>query len=79
MIHSQSARPGGTFTVSVVITGLRIRVEAEDSGGPWAPRLTGDPERGRGLEIVEQLAAGWGVRDGDPDQRTIWCEIAQLA
>ena len=63
VVHSASGRPGGKFTVRVV---LRVReyvwIEVQDQGGAWAERAD-DGEHGRGLGIVAALAEEWG-RDG---------------
>jgi hypothetical protein len=36
--------------------------------------LNGDGEGGRGLGLVEVLAAGWGITGG-PAGRTVWFEL----
>jgi hypothetical protein len=63
--HSASARPGGQFTVRAAIrAGEHVWIEIEDDGGRWAAR--GDTaEHGRGLLIVEALAACWDIRGDD--------------
>jgi hypothetical protein len=39
--HSNSRLPGGTFTVrAIVIRGDFIRIEVQDSGGPWTRTTT---------------------------------------
>jgi len=59
--HSNSRRPGGTFTVRVSLHPGCLRVEVEDEGGPWLPRHHGDRQGGRGLQIVSALATGWHI------------------
>lgn len=54
--HSNSARPGGTFSVRAGFRRGRLRVEVEDEGGRWEPRPASDWQRGRGLLIVAALA-----------------------
>jgi anti-sigma regulatory factor (Ser/Thr protein kinase) len=76
VVHSDSRRPGGKFTVRAeVIPHRYARIEVEDSGGPW---LTGvsdtDLSRGHGLDIVNALAAAWGI-DGDHHARTVWARF----
>jgi serine/threonine-protein kinase RsbW len=63
--HSRSALPGGTVTVTVTARAGAIRVEVADRSGPGVPELRAagaDAEGGRGLELVESLASGWGWR-----------------
>jgi hypothetical protein len=39
VLHSNSRRPGGTFTVRIEsCPGAYIRIEVEDDGGPWIAR-----------------------------------------
>jgi serine/threonine-protein kinase RsbW len=68
--HSASGRPGGHFNVRVAIReGEHVWIEVEDDGGRWAPQ--GYPgEHGRGLLIVEALAACWDIR-GDQSGRVV--------
>lgn len=74
VLHSDSRRPGGTFTVRVESRpGAHVRVEVEDGGGPWTA-LAPDPASGRGLDIVRALAAGWGVTTS-PAGRTVWARF----
>ena len=83
VLHSDSRKPGGTFELRVKVRrGESVRVEVADAGGPWAGPRSGDysgcdgaPDGygsgGRGLRIVEVLAAAWGV-SGDETGRTVW-------
>lgn len=73
-VHSQSGQPDGTFTVRAEIHyGDHAWIEVDDQGGTWTePAL--DPSRGRGLGIVRELAADWGI-EGDHRSRTIWARI----
>jgi anti-sigma regulatory factor (Ser/Thr protein kinase) len=72
--HSASARRGGHFIVRVVIrTGAHVWIEVEDNGGRWAAReCTG--EHGRGLFIVDELAAYWDIR-GDDTGRVVCARL----
>ena len=73
-LHSDSRRPGGTFTVRIESRpGAHIRIEVEDEGGPWLAPAP-DPASGRGLEIIGALAAEWGVATG-PAGRTVWARF----
>jgi len=74
VLHSASARPGGTFAVHAEATGDGFRVEVRDAGGIWDARPP-DENDGHGLAIVAALAARWGVIGGDA-ARTVWFEIA---
>jgi anti-sigma regulatory factor (Ser/Thr protein kinase) len=51
IIHSQSR--GSTFTVRCHAAPGQVRIEAEDLGGPWRPRIPGD--RPHGLDIIKAL------------------------
>jgi serine/threonine-protein kinase RsbW len=65
VLHSDSARPGGQFTVRAEVReGDYVWIEVEDQGGRWAE--AGHSEQcGRGLMIVAQLADYWDVRGDD--------------
>ena len=77
--HSASG-DGGEFEVAVSVTGpgargdrrpgRRVRTTATGQDGP-ADALTG----GRGLRIVDALAAEWG-HAGDELGRVVWFEVA---
>jgi serine/threonine-protein kinase RsbW len=72
--HSASARPGGTFTVRAeVLEDGYAWIEVEDQGGRWIPHADSD-EDGRGLAIVDSLAADWDIR-GDDTGRVICARI----
>ena len=65
VLHSDSGKAGGTFTVRAEIhEGDYLWIEVEDNGGPWDKRAHSDG-RPHGLDIVGELAAAWGI-DGDP-------------
>jgi len=77
--HSASG-DGGEFEVAVSVAGGLVRVEVGDQGGACEPRLTGEdgaPDTltgGRGLRIVDALAAKWG-HTGDELGRVVWFEV----
>jgi serine/threonine-protein kinase RsbW len=74
VLHSNSRRPGGTFTVRIGRRpGAYIRLEVEDDGGPWLVSAP-DPGSGRGLDIIGALAAEWGVATS-PAGRTVWARF----
>lgn len=65
LLHGGSGTPGETVTVAVLAGGGLVRVEVIDRGGPGVPELRPadrDAEGGRGLHLVEALAARWGWR-----------------
>jgi anti-sigma regulatory factor (Ser/Thr protein kinase) len=73
--HSNSARPGGAFTVRARLWPGLLRVEAEDEGAPWAHGHHDDGQSGRGLLIVSQLATAWGISGNGATSRTVWFEM----
>jgi serine/threonine-protein kinase RsbW len=74
-LHSNSRLPGGTFIVRASISpGHHVRIEVEDSGGPWT-HATGDSTGHHGLDLIRVLATEWGI-EGDHNGRTIWARFA---
>jgi len=75
VLHSNSRKPGGTFTVRAEIhQGDYLHVEVEDDGGPWQepPRRDGRPH---GLDIIRELADDHGT-DGDARTgRVVWARL----
>lgn len=77
--HSASG-DGGEFEVAVSVAAGLVRIELGDQGGASEPRLTdedGAPDAltgGRGLRIVDTLAAKWG-HSGDELGRVVWFEV----
>jgi serine/threonine-protein kinase RsbW len=69
ILHSDSRRPGGTFTVRAIMRMGRLRAEVEDGGGRWRPRLRRCCQHGRGLTIVGALAGAWDVIGSDRGPR----------
>ena len=69
------------FDLTIIRTGQDIRVEASDHAGGTptmgSPAPT-DPS-GRGLKIIDMLAARWGVRRDTPEGKTVWFTIADRA
>jgi len=73
-LYSDSRLPGGTFTVRAMISpGRWVRIEVEDNGGPWTPRMS-DPTQHHGLDIVRTLANECGI-DGNHIGRTAWARF----
>ena len=79
--HSGSAVPGGFVTVAVAAGEAGIRVEVTDRSGDGAPVLLpagcadSDAEGGRGMRLVDALAARWGYQRGG-GLATTWFELA---
>jgi len=78
VLHSDSRLPGGTITVTVTGTPDGARVEVRDAGGMSVPLLKGADdalaEGGRGLRLVNDLAASWDYRR-DTDWLVTWFEV----
>lgn len=67
----------GTIAVRVRRSGGDLRVEVDD-GSPDPPRLRGsDPPSsgGRGLVLVESLAARWGCVARGAEGKTVWFDL----
>jgi DNA-binding NarL/FixJ family response regulator len=64
-----------TARVAAELSGRRIRVSVTDDGPGLPVRRTArlDDEGGRGLGLVETLAADWGIDVGD-GETTVWFE-----
>lgn len=66
--HSDCCRRGQSITVTAIPQGGRgIRIEVTDISGPTVPAYRtgrGVAEGGRGLQLVQALAANWGY----------WCD-----
>lgn len=77
VVHTASGEDG-TFTVVVQRDAGLIRVEVHDGGSPSSPtvRPVGDlgNSAGRGLGLVDELAARWGYLGGQ-DGRVVWFEM----
>ncbi|HET7529400.1 MAG TPA: SpoIIE family protein phosphatase [Mycobacteriales bacterium] len=56
----------------------RLRIEVEDSGRELPIRMRDSTESmtGRGLALVSQVAAGWGVERTDDARKLVWAELA---
>lgn len=78
VLHSNSRRPGGSFTVRARLHPAGLRVAVEDEGGPWRRPGPDDDQCGRGLAIVGALASDWSMA-GDGTSRTVWFEISAPA
>lgn len=76
IVHTRSGQ-GGTFAVAVSRSPGCVRVEVRDRGSAMVP-VTQAPggtwESGRGLALVEAIAARWG-HYGGRHGRTVWFEM----
>jgi anti-sigma regulatory factor (Ser/Thr protein kinase) len=81
-LFSNAVRHGpacGRVLVGYCLWGQGARLVVCDGGGPGAPRLVhGDQlaEGGRGLHVVEALAARWGSFR-PAGARAVWCDFGQ--
>ena len=74
---TNSVRHGAGDHVTVIVDAERpgvLRCEVIDDGGGFVPRARGNRTIGGwGLDLVEQLARSWGVREGSTH---VWFELA---
>jgi len=70
---------GGTILVAYLLWPAGARIVICDHGGPTLPRLR-DPgnltEGGRGLHVIDALAARWGSFRAAPAQ-VVWADLGQ--
>jgi anti-sigma regulatory factor (Ser/Thr protein kinase) len=76
--HSASGLPGRMVTVTVLSVGDVTRVQVTDLSGATVPALRTDVPGlaggGRGLHLVDALAARWGFEQ-DGGHTTTWFEL----
>ena len=72
LIHGE-----GQVRVRVLDHGPRLRVEISDDSAamPTLRDLDRNAEGGRGLALIDALAAAWGA-DPEPHGKTVWFELA---
>ncbi|MES4826583.1 ATP-binding protein [Streptomyces anthocyanicus] len=65
------------FTVKVTHSSGRLRTEVQDPSGrrPFQSPPSDEREGGRGLLLVDALAASWGVQPGPGGGKTVWMEL----
>jgi anti-sigma regulatory factor (Ser/Thr protein kinase) len=77
--HTASGRDGGVVTVEIVGVEVALaRIEVTDDGADTVPRpyvSDGMDCGGRGLLLVDQVSAAWGVRPLGGRQRAVWAEV----
>jgi anti-sigma regulatory factor (Ser/Thr protein kinase) len=79
IVHSGSGRrEAGTVTLALAGNSGRVRVAVTDEGGPTLPRLReadSCAESGRGLYMVDALAAAWDCTRDSSGATTTWAEV----
>jgi anti-sigma regulatory factor (Ser/Thr protein kinase) len=76
--HAQALPSGSVRAAWAVRPDKLLAIEVTDGGGPTAPRKASPSltaRGGRGLSIIDALAADWGVR-GHGDEVTVWALLA---
>jgi anti-sigma regulatory factor (Ser/Thr protein kinase) len=71
---------GGRVLVGYCLWRDGARLVVCDGGGPGAPRLADDAglaEGGRGLRVVDALAARWDTFKLADGSRVVWCDLGQ--
>ena len=56
---------------------VRIEVRDGDASPPFRRPADRDAASGRGIAIVEELAAQWGVEQVPDDGKRVWFEVAR--
>jgi anti-sigma regulatory factor (Ser/Thr protein kinase) len=69
------ARSGFEVAVSTDVDRLRVEVSDADPGVPQVQWVPAGATSGRGLLIVETMAAAWGVTTLDGGGKTVWFEL----
>ena len=78
IVHSRSGYDGGMVTVAIAGGGRWARVAVTDDGSLELPRLRSmdfSAESGRGLHLVDALAATWGWHRSPAGGTTTWAEV----
>jgi len=84
VLHTDSGKPGGQFSLAVEWTPEAVKALILDQGSLTIPTITAKDsdawvdECGRGLFLVDQLADYWDTADL-PDGRLVWLEMAWAA
>jgi two-component sensor histidine kinase len=70
-----------SFELTILRSGSEIRVEVTDRGRgiPEMRSPTPDEPTGRGLRIVDLLAARWGVDATSANGKTVWFTVAMAS
>ncbi len=78
VLHAR-ALPDGMIAVGWCRTPSRVEIRVTDGGSGTpveARRVANTSISGRGLRIVERVAAAWGVTDHSDRSRTVWAALA---
>jgi serine/threonine-protein kinase RsbW len=78
-LRHAAALPSGQLRVSWDVNGEGVIVRVTDGGGVRSPHLrNAEPAgtTGRGLRIVDALAAEWGVESQPDGATTVWAWLA---
>lgn len=70
--------PGTPTTLSVSLSGGRLRIEVRDPDPRALPTLSEvglDAESGRGMALIDAVTERWGV-DLTADRKVTWCELS---
>src|SRR5829696_3801021 len=72
VVHANTA-----LELLVELRGARLQVAVHDQDPDLAGLLAakGGTDRGLGLEIVDQVAKAWGVRQDGAGGKTVWCTL----
>lgn len=75
--HAHALPSGSVRAAWELRPGDQLAIEVTDGGGPTRPRKASPSltaRGGRGLSIIDALAADWGVRD-HADEVTVWAVL----
>jgi len=75
--HAVAGRLGLDLTMELVADRLRITVDDHNPLPPVLLETGPESERGRGLLIVERLAAKWGWEPVAGNGKCVWCELCR--
>ncbi|WP_395695617.1 response regulator [Nocardioides sp.] len=70
------ARSSYRLRLSASRAALRIEVDDAGAGTPEPQPLTDTEEHGRGLHLVDALAASWGMEAAETGGKRVWAELA---
>ncbi len=73
LVHARSAPE---LCVEVRHDVVRVEVSDTSTSEPVLQRPDPESASGRGIAIVEQLAAGWGVEQLAGDGKRVWFEVS---
>jgi anti-sigma regulatory factor (Ser/Thr protein kinase) len=76
VLHGQAP-----ITLTVNVNEAGVRIEVHDCGPqlPVLPQASSEAMTGRGLALVAQLAAQWGVETCPAAGKTVWVELTEAA